>query len=278
MFERFFGKKKPPESAARQVEPTASAKDASASTDGLEVSEPTIGLCFNFMRGMAYDSESLSDAGLREVMATLAECELRATFFCSAKLCETSPDVIRSIANAGHEIAALGYADEAPNELDAAALTQLALSCRAAFGKLGIRVIGFRSPKSNWDQRLMAILPLHGYVYSAEHDHAYHPYWIKTDTKPVIRIPVRTDDRGLRRRGDTYDDVVSKHFRVLRKGLQRKCFVTVCFHPWILAESGDRMDHWRMWLEQVLQSGARVGALEDALPASVRGNGSTTAP
>lgn len=278
MFDRFFGKKKPPatSSAAKPVAPTTPATAAGSSADGLEVLEPTIGLCFNFMRGLAYDSESLSDEGLREVLETLAECELRATFFCSAKLCETAPEIIRGIAKAGHEIGALGYADEAPNELDEGALTQLALSCRAAFAKLGIRVIGFRSPKSNWDQRLMSVLPLHGYVYSAEHDHGHHPYWIKTDTKPIVRIPVRTDDRGLRRSGDTYDDVVSKHFRVLRNGLKRKCFVTVCFHPWILAESGQRMDHWRMWLEQVLQSGARVGALEDALPAGMRGNGATT--
>lgn len=266
MFESWFGKKKAegPKGKAGVAPRPQPSPDHSDSD--LAVGETTIGLSFNFMRGMNYDSESLSDEGLKQVMQTLQAGKLRATFFCSSKLCEAAPQVIQRIADAGHEIAALGYADEAPKELPDEALTQLALSCRSAFQKLGIRVSGFRSPKSNWDERLMSVLPLHGFVYSAEHDHAHHPYWMETQTKRIVRIPVRTDDRGLRRSGDTYDDVVSKHFRSLRKAIQRKCFLTICFHPWILAESAERMEHWRLWLEQAMQSGARIGALEDALP------------
>ncbi|HPF37856.1 MAG TPA: polysaccharide deacetylase family protein [Phycisphaerae bacterium] len=278
MFDRFFGKKKQPPSAAEGGARPREAAPSDASTpeaggNELTVAGTTIGLCFNFMRGLAFDSESLSDEGLREVLDTLGQYRLRATFFCAAKLCETAPEVIRRIADAGHELGALGYADEVASKLDDAALTQLAMSCRAAFRKLGIRVIGFRAPKSHWDDRLMSVLPLHGYVYSAEHDHGRHPYWIRTDTKPIVRIPVRTDDRGLRLRENTRDEVIAKHFRVLRKAYQRKCFVTVCFHPWILAESQNRMEHWREWLEQVTLGGARVGALEDALPEAIRNGG-----
>lgn len=270
MFDRWFGKKKAEAPRSKPVCAASGSDPARVSPDGeLAVPDTTIGLCFNFMRGMAYDSESLSDEGLVLVLETLAQRGLRATFFCSSKLCDTSPDVIRRIAQAGHEIGALGYADEVPTELPDEALTQLALSCRRAFEKLGIRVHGFRAPKSKWDGRLMSVLALHGYTYSAEHDHAHHPYWMETDVRRIVRIPVRTDDRGLRRSGETYDDVVSKHFRVLRKAIQRKCFVTVCFHPWILADSAERMDHWRMWLDQVVRSGAKAGALADALPKTI---------
>jgi peptidoglycan/xylan/chitin deacetylase (PgdA/CDA1 family) len=266
MFDRFFGKKTSKADAKSSA--SDAVRDESRNADELAVRKPTVGLCFNFMRGHCFDSESLSDIGLREVLKTLSENDLRATFFCSAKICDAAPDVIRRISADGHEIGALGYSDEVPTELTDEALTQLALSCQRAFGKLGIRVKGFRSPKSNWDQRLMSVLPLNGYVYSAEHDHGHHPYWLKTSTKRIVRIPIRTDDRGLRRSGNTYDDVVSKHFRVLRRALQQERFVSVCFHPWILAESMERLEHWRLWLEQAMQSGARVGPLVDALPAA----------
>jgi len=257
MFDRLFGKKN--DEAPADASPRKPAET-------LAVTEPTIGLCFNFMRGMAFDSESLSDEGLRAVMQTLGAAKLRATFFCSAKLCEAAPDAIRRIADAGHEIGALGYADEAPNELTDEAVTQLVLSCRSAFSRIGVPVRGFRAPKSKWDDRLMAALPRHGFVYSAEHDHAHHPYWIESESSRVVRIPVRTDDRGLRRSEKTYDQVVSKHLRTLRKALQRKCFATVCFHPWILAESPERLEHWRLWLGQAQRSGAKLVALEDVLP------------
>lgn len=280
MFDRWFAKKDASDSEGKSSADSVPKRpiDSSASPDvetDLTLPETRIGLCFNFMRGMAYDSVSLSDEGLDEVMAALEAQKLRATFFCSSKLCEAAHEVVRRIAQAGHEIGALGYADEVPTTLPDEALTQLALSCRRSFEKLGIRVNGFRAPKSKWDERLMSVLALQGYVYSAEHDHAHHPYWLQTESKPIIRIPVRTDDRGLRRRGETYDEVVSKHYRVLRKAIQRKCFVTVCFHPWILAESPERMEHWHVWLEQAVHSGARVGALEDALPKSLLEQGSS---
>lgn len=279
MFDRLFGKKASktdgkapatPAASPSSPSPSASAASPASAADGeLVVKGPTVGLCFNFMRGFCYDSESLSDAGLREVLRTLATKNVRATFFCSAKICDAAPDVIRRIMGDGHEIGALGYSDEVPTELPDEALTQLSLSCFRSFQKLGIRVAGFRTPKSKWDDRLTSILPLHGYTYSAEHDHGHHPYWMQSSGRRIVRIPVRTDDRGLRRSGDTYDEVVSKHFRVLRKALQRKCFVTVCFHPWILADSMERMDHWRLWLDQAMQSGASVGPLADALPKSL---------
>lgn len=241
-------------------------ESAPPSVNGLEVGEPTVGLCFNFMRGLAWDSESLSDYGLDIILKTLAASQLRATFFCSAKLCDTSAKTIRRIADEGHEIGALGYSDEAPAELTREAIVQLVMTCRTAFRKIGLHPVGFRSPKSRWNDHLMTALPMQGFRYSAEHDHAHHPYWIEAGGQRVIRIPVRTDDRGLRRSGKTYDEVVSKHLRVLRKTIQRQCFATVCFHPWILAESPERMEHWRDWLSQAMSGGAKIVALEDVLP------------
>ncbi len=259
MFGRLFGKRKTSASADEDV-PARPAVTASRSGRDLAVREPTIGLCFNYTSGTAWIDERLVDVGMDVILKTLAASDLRATFFCSAKSCETAGPLLRRIADQGHEVAVLGYADEVATELTQEALAQLVIACRAAFRRIGLQPVGFRSAKSPWDERLTAILAQQGFRYSAEHDHAHQPYWLTEDSRPIARIPIRTDDRGLRRSGATYDEVVSKHLRVLRKTIQRRSFATICFHPWILAEAPERMDHWRDWLSQALGS-ARVGPL-----------------
>ncbi|MBN2561843.1 MAG: polysaccharide deacetylase family protein [Phycisphaerae bacterium] len=236
----------------------------------LPISQPTIGLCFDYERGLAYDSEYLSDVGLDQVMKTLDRHGLRATFNCPAKLCETAPNKLKLIVEAGHELAVLGYADESPHDLADDALKQMVYTCRNAFLNRGYQPIGFRSPHSRWDERLPAELVRQRFVYNAEHEHARHPYILLPGDPPLVRIPVRTDDRALRSRKEKRELAVSKHHRVVRKAIQDRHFVTIGFHPWILAENVERMRHWEEWLETAIRSGAKVLALEDILPARYR--------
>ena len=89
---------------------------------------------------------------------------------------------------------------------------------------------------------------------------------MRSTTPPIVRVPIRTDDRGLRRSEETQDEVISKHLRSLRKAIANKTFVSICFHPWILAEDMQRMEHWEQWVTAAVRSGARVVALEDVVP------------
>lgn len=256
MFGRLFGK-------SGKGKPDVSGQE-------LPIDHPTIGLCFDFQRGIDYSSEYLSDIGLEYILKTLKEHGLRATFNCSAKLCETSPDQLIKISEAGHEIAALGYADESPRELTDDAIKQLVYTCKAAFEKRKLHPIGFRSPRSHWDDRLCRELARQQFRYNAEHDHAKRPYVLVPGSPALARIPIRTDDRGLRRSEDTYDATVSKHLRAVRKAVQQRRFVAICFHPWILAEDMERMEYWQSWLNYGIKAGAKMVALEDALPAEYR--------
>lgn len=237
------------------------------SPSGVEqtVDRPTIGLCFNFQRGLIYESEYLFDVGMQTILKTLHEYRLRATFHCPAKLCDVGPDHLAKIAEAGHEIAVLGFADEKPSELTEDALKQLVFSCRSAFARRGYHPVGFRSPHSETDMRLCAELARQNFLYNSEHDHAKHPYVLIDGSPPLMRIPIYTDDRGLRRSEDTYDATVSKHYRVLRKAVQNNRFASIVFHPWILAEDMQRMEHWQAWVRAAVKEGARVCALEDVL-------------
>lgn len=236
----------------------------------LPVDRPTIGLCFNFERGLLFESEYLFDVGLQHILQTLKEYKLRATFNCPAKLCDIGPDHLKTIANAGHEIAVLGFNDESPKDLTDEAIRQLVFSCRTAFTRRGYNPIGFRAPHSKWDMRLMHELARQNFKYSAEHDHAKQPYIVVKGPPSVVRLPTYTDDRGLRRSEDTQDAVVSKHLRVLRKAIQNKRFASIVFHPWILAEDMQRMEHWQAWVRGAVREGARVCAMEDVLPKEYR--------
>jgi len=249
---RLFGKGSKPE-------------DQTGSSAGGPTQRAVIGLCFNFQRGLIYESEYFFDVGMKAIFDTLKELRLRATFHCPAKLCEIAPDHLAAIAEAGHEIAILGFSDESPSELTDEAIRQLVFSCRSAFARRGYHPVGFRSPHSQTDARLCEELARQHFLYNSEHDHAKHPYVLVPGSPPLVRIPIYTDDRGLRRREETYDATVSKHLRVLRKALQNRRFASIVFHPWILAEDMQRMEHWQSWVRAAVKEGARVCALEDAL-------------
>ncbi len=233
----------------------------------VSVVKPFIGLCFDFERDIGYESKYLADTGLDYILEALDKHGLRATFSCPAKLCELVPDQIARIAQGGHELAAMGYADELLRDISDETLGQLVHSCVQAFASRGVRPVGFRSPGAGWDDRLCAELVRQGFRYNAEHDHAKHPYELLGGAKRLLRLPMRTDDKGLRRSEDTYNSTVSKHLRVVRKAIQHGHFCAIAFHPWILAEDMERMEHWESWLEYAVHSGATVGPLTDALPA-----------
>ncbi len=234
--------------------------------EAIPVSQPTVGLCFNYERGLAYDSAYLSDTGLEHVLKILQRHGLRGTFNCPAKLCETAADRLEMIVDAGHELGVLGYADESPRELTDGAMKQLVYACRNGFQSCGFKPVGFRSPRSHWDDRLCVELRRHGFRYNAEHDHSPHLYVLDPGDPPLIRVPIRTDDKDLRRREEKAQTARSKHHRVVRKAVEACRFVSVCFHPWILAENLERMRHWEEWIETAVGSGALMVALEDALP------------
>ena len=240
----------------------------------LPVAGATVGLCFDCERDLCFDSAELSDTGLAHILSVLKKRKLRATFNCAAKLCEEVGHQIRTIADAGHELAVYGYAGESWANLDPAAIKALVYRCRSAFSKAGHSPIGFRSKSTQCDANIAKELALQRFRYNSQHDHAKHPYIVLSEDPAFVRIPVATDDRGfVRGKNDAYqaaNEVISKHDRYLRKAIVRKHFISIAFHPWILAEEQSRMSEWENWIDTAVKGGAKIGALEDALPAAYR--------
>jgi len=243
----------------------------------LPVAGATVGLCFDYERDLNMEKSSspeLSDFGIEHILAALKKRKVRATFNCAAKLCEEMTHQIHRIADAGHELAVYGYAGESWADLDAATIKQLLYKCRAAFSRANLSPIGFRSKSTQCNAIMARELALQRFRYNAQHDHAKHPYICLADDPPLARIPVATDDRGYvrgkRKEQEEAAALISKHDRYLRKALVRGHFVSIAYHPWILAEEKSRMREWELWLDAAIKGGAKIGALEDALPASYR--------
>ncbi len=254
----------------RRQKPPGAASAFSGDHGELPVARPTLGLCFEYARDARFESPSLSDCGLERVLAVLYRFRVRATFNCAGKLCETVPDQIHMIAEHGHEIGAYGYADEVVREQSDDDLKATLYRCRAAFAHLRLQPIGYRSRRSECDQRLYPELVLHRFLYNAEHDHAHHPYVMIEGSPALVRVPVCTDDLGFVRHPNHTNRIVSKHHRYLRKALAREHFVSIAFHPWVLAENPQRMADFEEWLDTACRSGAKIGTLADALPARYR--------
>jgi peptidoglycan-N-acetylglucosamine deacetylase len=124
-----------------------------------------------------YDAMSHQAYGPRtaipRLLRLLDRTGIRATFFVPGYTAERWPEPVRSIRDAGHEIAHHGFMHEGsrstgPGEADEAAEEARLLRGLEALDKvLGLRPIGYRAP--NWEMtwRLPALLARHGFRYDA---------------------------------------------------------------------------------------------------------------
>jgi peptidoglycan/xylan/chitin deacetylase (PgdA/CDA1 family) len=96
------------------------------------------------------------------LLDTLAELELRATFFVEAINAELYPQALREIAAAGHEVGMHAWRHERWDALSAADEEELLDRSMRALRGLGLEVEGFRPPGGAIGARTPAALLAHG--------------------------------------------------------------------------------------------------------------------
>jgi polysaccharide deacetylase family protein (PEP-CTERM system associated) len=111
--------------------------------------------------------ESFADrtvANTERLLALFARYEARATFYILGWTAERHPDLVRRIAEAGHEIASHGYDHELIYNLTADAFRSDVTRARALLRELsGQEVLGYRAPSYTIVSRTLWALPiLHG--------------------------------------------------------------------------------------------------------------------
>ncbi|HEY7590355.1 MAG TPA: polysaccharide deacetylase [Candidatus Limnocylindrales bacterium] len=150
-----------------------------------------------------YDVMSHQEYGPRtaipRLLRLLDRTGIRATFFVPGYTAERWPDAVRSIRDAGHEIAHHGFmhegsrstggveADEATEE------ARLVRGLEALDSVLGVRPIGYRAPNWEMTYRLPSLLAKHGFRYDAGLMDSDWPYRLAVSPKKgaptIVELP-----------------------------------------------------------------------------------------
>ena len=119
---------------------------------------------------------------------------IRGTFFIPGFTAESYPDVVRRIADGGHEIAHHGYLHEPMQGIDAATeASYLDRGLEALANVAGVRPVGYRAPwwELNWQSP--ALLADRGFLYDSsllDGDAPYRMSVAEDDPRDIVEIPV----------------------------------------------------------------------------------------
>ena len=182
------------------------------------------------------------------ILHVLRECGTRATFFVVGNVAERFPELVQSIAEAGHEVATHGYAhrfisDMTPDEFS----IDLSLSLSVLRELSGQKVVGHRAPRysvaadCSW---AFKILVQHGINYDSSlpfvsHGHAQLPSasHIAYEIEPsLIEVPLSALELGRVRLplGGSYIRLLPYDFtrRAIRHINRKDLPVVVYLHPY----------------------------------------------
>ncbi|MBU8868195.1 polysaccharide deacetylase family protein [Paenarthrobacter aromaticivorans] len=120
--------------------------------------------------------------------------DVKGTFFIPGFTAESYPDVVRRIADGGHEIAHHGYLHEPMQGIDAATeASYLDRGLEALANVAGVRPVGYRAPwwELNWQSP--ALLADRGFLYDSsllDGDAPYRMSVAEDDPRDIVEIPV----------------------------------------------------------------------------------------
>ncbi len=133
--------------------------------------------------------------GVPRILAMLRRYDLRATFFVPGYSAHRYPAMVRSIAEAGHEIAHHSYFHENTIGMDAkteAAMIDLGL--KALWDVAGVRPAGYRAPMWELNYHTPGLLAERGFVYDSSLMDSDHPYALAAgeggDSQVLAEVPV----------------------------------------------------------------------------------------
>ena len=197
------------------------------------------------------------------VIDLFAEADVSATFFTLGWVAKRHPNMIRRIADAGHELASHGYDHARVFTMDRAGFAEDIRKARAIIEDCsGVAVTGYRAPSFSIDSRTpwaFAELAEQGYAYSSSvapvaHDHYGWPEAPRFAFKPLpwspmVELPVTTAMLGGRRVAAGGGGF----FRVLPYAFSRWAIRQVnrsdgrpavfYFHPWEVDPDQPRVAH-----------------------------------
>ncbi len=186
--------------------------------------------------------------GVQRVLRILRKFNVAGTFPTCGATAEWYPEVISSIVQAGHEVAAHGYWHKPLNEMsDDEEADEISRTTAALERVTGSRPYGWRSPMYSITERTIPLLVEQGYEYDSDLHNDDDPYVLTTDGGSIVEIPGGMDDFGMwlssvphsiHHGGIPYGNpfgitnIITSQFDVLyEEGEERTRVFQYCMHP-----------------------------------------------
>jgi peptidoglycan-N-acetylglucosamine deacetylase len=131
--------------------------------------------------------------GVPRILDLLKRHDVRATFFIPGYSAHRYPDVVRAVAEAGHEIAHHSYFHENTIGMDAKTEgDMLDLGLRALRDVAGVRPEGYRAPMWEMNYHTPALLAERGFAWDSSLMDSDHPYALAVNGFPdaLVEVPV----------------------------------------------------------------------------------------
>jgi polysaccharide deacetylase family protein (PEP-CTERM system associated) len=188
-----------------------------------------------------------------QIIDLFARHDVKGTFFIVGWVAEKHPQVVRAIANAGHEIGCHSYAHRLVYELTPAEFRRDTERCvNAILNASGARVRAYRAPSysiTNESMWALEILAEMGFthdssIYPIRHDRygipgfPRHAHVIETASGPICEVPIATVEFASGRTapvgGGAYLRLLPYRYTAagIRKLNAEKQSACVYFHPW----------------------------------------------
>jgi peptidoglycan-N-acetylglucosamine deacetylase len=129
------------------------------------------------------------------ILDLLARHEIQATFFVPGFSAHRYPDVVRSIAEAGHEIAHHSYFHENTVGMDEQTEADMIdLGLQALWDVAGVRPRGYRAPMWEMNYHTPKLLAERDFLYDSSLMDSDHPYLLSVSEEPgaatLVEVPV----------------------------------------------------------------------------------------
>jgi peptidoglycan/xylan/chitin deacetylase (PgdA/CDA1 family) len=133
------------------------------------------------------------EVGLWRLREIFAERNLQVTLWTNGNAADWHPDVLRELADAGHEVAAHGYSEGIPPTLMSVEeqLQDIRASARSLEHATGRRPRGWISPGAMSTAELPGLLAQEEFAYHADLQNDELPYFIDVAGRSIVEIPYR---------------------------------------------------------------------------------------